>query len=179
MFCLSWSARATRNTSRDSWPHFHAHVISFRKSPLQICRVSHRIWCLLFAPISRPCWNRKCEGTRGDKHSCCATPNAHTAHAFTYCYWLAVYGTSLETFWYTNTLLEILFSSILCTCPNQCNLFNLIFSIVVGFLTLAYSSLLVNILQFSFSLSYTGPKIKCLVNSNVRSWRTILIEYSL
>ena len=36
-----------------------------------------------------------------------------------------------------NTLLGILFSSILCTCPNQCNLFNLIVSIIVGFLTLA------------------------------------------
>ena len=33
-----------------------------------------------------------------------------------------------------NTLLGILFSSILCTCPNQCNLFNLIVSIIVGFL---------------------------------------------
>ena len=27
----------------------------------------------------------------------------------------------------------ILFSSILCTCPNQCNLFNLIVSVIVGF----------------------------------------------
>ena len=35
-----------------------------------------------------------------------------------------------------NMLLGILFSSILCTCPNQCNLFNLIVSIIVGFLTL-------------------------------------------
>ena len=35
------------------------------------------------------------------------------------------------------TLLGILFSSILCTCPNQHNLFNLIVSIIVGFLTLA------------------------------------------
>ena len=35
-----------------------------------------------------------------------------------------------------NTLLGILFSSILCTCPNQHNLFNLIVSITVGFLTL-------------------------------------------
>ena len=58
-----------------------------------------------------------------------------------------------------NTLLRILFSSILCTCPNQCNLFNLIVSIIVGFLTLVQISLLVNILQFSFSFSYTGPKI--------------------
>ena len=58
-----------------------------------------------------------------------------------------------------NTFLGILFSSILCTCPNQCNLFKLIVSIVVVFLTLAYISLLVNILQFPFSLSYTGPKI--------------------
>ena len=36
-----------------------------------------------------------------------------------------------------NTLLGILFSSILCTCTNQRNLFNLIVSIVVGFLTLS------------------------------------------
>ena len=55
-----------------------------------------------------------------------------------------------------NTLLGLLISSILCTCPNQCNLFNLIVSTIVGFLTLA---LLVNIPQFPFSLSYTGPKI--------------------
>jgi hypothetical protein len=33
--------------------------------------------------------------------------------------------------------LGILFSSVLCTCPNQYNLFNLIVSIIVGFLTLA------------------------------------------
>ena len=58
-----------------------------------------------------------------------------------------------------NTLLGILFSSILCTCPNQRNLFNLVVSTIVGLLTTASISLLVNILQFSFSLSYTGPKI--------------------
>ena len=58
-----------------------------------------------------------------------------------------------------NTLLGILFSSIPYTCPNQRNLFNLTVSIIVGFSTLAWISLLVNSLQFSFSLSYTGPKI--------------------
>jgi hypothetical protein len=31
-----------------------------------------------------------------------------------------------------NTLLGILFSSILCACPNQHNLFNLTVSIIVG-----------------------------------------------
>jgi hypothetical protein len=36
-----------------------------------------------------------------------------------------------------STLLGILFSSILCTCPNQCNLFN---RITAGFLTLSYIS---------------------------------------
>ena len=36
-----------------------------------------------------------------------------------------------------NTLLGILFSSTLCTCPNQHNLFNLIVSVQVGFLNLA------------------------------------------
>jgi len=46
-----------------------------------------------------------------------------------------------------------------CTCPNQHNLFNLNASIIVGFLILAKISLLVNILQFSFPLSYTGPYI--------------------
>ena len=79
MFSLSWSARATRKPSHDSWPYFHMHVVSFQKSPLQICRVSRRIWCLLSSPVSRPCWNRKCEGTRGDKHWCCTTPNVRTA----------------------------------------------------------------------------------------------------
>ena len=54
---------------------------------------------------------------------------------------------------------ELYFLPFFCTCPNQHNLFNLIVSIIVGFSTLAYISLLINILQFSFSLSYTGPKI--------------------
>jgi hypothetical protein len=58
-----------------------------------------------------------------------------------------------------STLLGILFSSIFCTCPNQCNLFHLTVSIIEGFLTLSYISVLVNILQCSFALSYTGPKI--------------------
>jgi len=49
------------------------------KVSAQICRVSRSIWCLLSAPVSRPCWNRKCEDTRGDKHSRCKTPNIHTA----------------------------------------------------------------------------------------------------
>jgi len=79
MFCLFWSLHATRNTSHDSWPRFYTHVVSFQKSPLQICRVSRKIWCLLSASVSRSCWNRKCEDTRGDKHSCCATHNVHTA----------------------------------------------------------------------------------------------------
>ena len=58
-----------------------------------------------------------------------------------------------------NTFLGILFAPILCTCPNQYNLFNLTLSVIVGYLTIAQISLLVNILQFSFSLSYTGPTI--------------------
>ena len=33
-----------------------------------------------------------------------------------------------------NNFLGILFSSILCTCPNQCNLFNVFVSVIVGFL---------------------------------------------
>jgi hypothetical protein len=36
-----------------------------------------------------------------------------------------------------NNLLGILFSSIVCTCPNQHNLYNLIISVTVGFLTIA------------------------------------------
>ena len=52
---------------------------SISNSPLQVCRVSCRIWCLLSAPVSRPCWNRKRKETRCDKHSYCATPNVHTA----------------------------------------------------------------------------------------------------
>ena len=58
-----------------------------------------------------------------------------------------------------NTFLRILFSSILCTCPNEHNLFSLIVSSIVGFLTITYISLLFNILQLTFSLPVTGPKI--------------------
>jgi hypothetical protein len=36
-----------------------------------------------------------------------------------------------------NTLLGIPFSSILCTCPNQCNVCNLTAPFMVGFLTIA------------------------------------------
>ena len=78
-YCPSWSVRATRSTLHNSWSHFYMHIISFQKSVLQICQVSRRICCLLSAPVSRRCCNCKCEGTRGDKHSCCATPNIHTA----------------------------------------------------------------------------------------------------
>jgi hypothetical protein len=44
--------------------------------------------------------------------------------------------------------LGILFSSILCTCPNQRHSCSLIVCVVGGFLTIAQISLLVNILQF-------------------------------
>ena len=65
----------------------------------------------------------------------------------------------LLTLFQNSYFLGILFSSILCTCPNWHNLFNLIVSVIVDFLTIAYIYLMVNILQFSFSFSYTGPKI--------------------
>ena len=58
-----------------------------------------------------------------------------------------------------NVLLGILFPSILCKCTNQRNLFNLIVSLTVGLLTLAQISLLVKILQLSFSLSCTVLKL--------------------
>ena len=57
-----------------------------------------------------------------------------------------------------NTLLGIQFSLILCTYPNKHNLFKLIVSYSV-FLQLRRFNFLVNILQFSLSLLYTGPKI--------------------
>ena len=58
-----------------------------------------------------------------------------------------------------NTFLGILFSSIFCTCPNQRNVCNLTVSVKVGFLTTAQISLLVNILQCSFSLSYIDSSV--------------------
>ena len=48
--------------------------------------------------------------------------------------------------------LRILFSSILCRCPNTHNLFILILSAIICFLTIAYTSLLVNVLQLPISL---------------------------
>jgi uncharacterized membrane protein len=47
--------------------------------------------------------------------------------------------------------LEILFPSILCTCPNHHNLFNLTVSVTVGLLTIAQISLLVIVLLLVFS----------------------------
>jgi hypothetical protein len=51
--------------------------------------------------------------------------------------------------------LGLLFSFILCTCPNQRNLC----SFIVCYLRITYISLLVNILKFSFSLSHIKPRI--------------------
>ena len=56
----------------------------------------------------------------------------------------------LSIFFFPNSYI---IPSIFCTYSNQHNLFNLIVSIIVGFVTFVYISLLVNILQFSFSVS--------------------------
>ena len=55
-----------------------------------------------------------------------------------------------------NTFLGILFSTILRTCPKQRKLFNLIASVIVGFLTTAWISLLVNILHIPPPLYILG-----------------------
>jgi len=69
---------------------------------------------------------------------------------------------------YIILFLGILFSSILSTCPNQCNLFHLIVSLIVGFLTMhrflywsVFSSFLLHchILGLTF---YTLTLQKCL-----------------
>jgi hypothetical protein len=64
----------------------------------------------------------------------------------------------------SNTVFGILFSSILCTCSSQRNLRSLIVSVVVGFLTIAYISLLVNLIQYSFSLFYILSFQKCSIS---------------
>jgi hypothetical protein len=48
-------------------------------------------------------------------------------------------------------------SSVLCICPNQRNLSNLIVFVMVGFFNNCIN-FIINIIQFSFSL-YTGPRI--------------------
>jgi hypothetical protein len=58
---------------------------------------------------------------------------------------------------HTQCFLGFLFSSKLCTYPNQRKVSKLIVSVIGCFLTIAYISLLVNVLQFYFS--YTGLKI--------------------
>ena len=59
-----------------------------------------------------------------------------------------------------NTLLGILLSSILCTCPNQHNLFNLIVSIIVGFLALMTNTIPKNTPHLSI--------VKCWYSVHVR-----------
>ena len=56
----------------------------------------------------------------------------HLAIYFLVC--LSIFCSQIHIY---NTLLGILFSSNLSTCPNQGNLFNVIVSIIIGFLTLA------------------------------------------
>jgi hypothetical protein len=58
-------------------------------------------------------------------------PSLHLAIYF------LVYLSLVASKFICNTFLGILFSSILCTCPNQRNLFHLIVSVIVGFLTIA------------------------------------------
>jgi hypothetical protein len=58
-----------------------------------------------------------------------------------------------------NTFWRILFSSILCPCPNQHNLCSFIVCVMAMFFNIWKIYLSVNILQFSFSFSYTGPRI--------------------
>jgi hypothetical protein len=53
-----------------------------------------------------------------------------------------------------NTLLGIIFSSILCTCPNHRNLCSVIFSVVVGFLTIALMYRTLYLVYFFHSITY-------------------------
>jgi hypothetical protein len=53
----------------------------------------------------------------------------------------------------------LFFFSFLYTCPNQRNLFSLIVCLIVGFLTIGWIYLLVNILQLSFYCYILGLKI--------------------
>jgi hypothetical protein len=92
---------------------------------------------LLSAPVSHPCWNRKCEETHGDKYLRCATPSVHTAtplgmlsgdvpcsqaqrtHSRT--------GTTLQTFWSTLVFvndLEVIIDLIAYSCFRNFKLRN-------------------------------------------------------
>ena len=73
-----------------------------------------------------------------------------------YCHLFLGQPLSLVPKFIYNTLLGIIFSSILCTCPNQRNLFNLIVSIIVGFFNTC--------INFFKSLSHT---IKNFVNQKL------------
>jgi hypothetical protein len=104
--------------------YFYVKISPFKFGPNILCTLNIYTYVSVvlalinskFCPHNTsPCWNRKCDGTHVDKHSYCATPSVHTAtplgmlsgdvpcsaHSFMYCHRLAVYGTSLETFWYT------------------------------------------------------------------------------
>jgi hypothetical protein len=79
-----------------------------------------------------------------------------------------------------NTVLGILFSSILCTGPNQRNLCNLIVSVMVGFLTLLLLLLLLfkyilyaKCLKFSLYLTEDVSLLQGLQVGNLRIvWNT-------
>ena len=96
------------------------------------------------------------------------SPSLHLAIYFLVCLSILLVPNSyIILFW------EFYFLPFSVHAPNQCNLLNLIVTVIVGFLTIPEISLLVNILQFSFSLLYTRPKI--LVYTVLSKMR--MIEY--
>jgi len=68
----------------------------------------------------------------------------------------------------------ILFSSILCTCPNQRNLFSLIVSVIMVYLTISYISLLVNISKFLLHYHILG--LKFFYTPQVRRLRYLIFQ---
>jgi hypothetical protein len=74
--------------------------------------------------------------------------------------------------------LGILFPSILCTCPNQRNLFKLTVSIIVGFLTLAWISQFVNILKFTDILTQNDSSRNAQVNVSGNACPNVIYYYT-
>jgi hypothetical protein len=74
---------------------------------------------------------------------------------------------------HTQYFLGILFSSILCTWPNQRNLCNIIVSVIVGFLTIAIVKIY-NTMSFKFH----EPALSILLQQSLKHlllWTNILI----
>ena len=107
------------------WGHIYIYSILFYSIPLACAECDNSLAVLRSFFHSSLSHTFSCHSSPPTILPSSLTSSCHLFHCLPL-------GLAASKFIY-NTLLRILFSSILCTCPNQCDLCNLIVSVMVGF----------------------------------------------